>query len=322
MRYQWLIVHRTKVAVTALMTAALIVSAHSGAPADAKQTSASRPEPASTAFCDGANHCFALETVNDNSNACNEIMGINDNDTIVGLYYSASQGCASPASSPSYSDFAALASPTPYTMPTPTLPTYPSFGPLSDGNTNISLQGLSTGIISQNFKNTYMVGYWLPNFCSNWCGVQYVNGTWTPVLDPYQGTGKCAITEVMAVNDSRMGVGFYEKNTGNSCTQHAFEYYPSNDLNNDLTYVDLSPPGGGNAAATSISQLGDVVGYVTQGSATSGWLYSDLKYYPINCCGSTGAYNTYPEAVNFSQGVAGYYVGNGTQSCNHYGFLT
>ena len=94
--------------------------------------------------------------------------------------------------------------------------------------------------------------------------------------------------KVMAVNDSRMGVGFYEKNTGNSCTQHAFEYYPSNDLNNDLTYVDLSPPGGGNAVATSISQLGDVVGYATQGSATSGWLYSDLKYYPINCCGSTG----------------------------------
>jgi len=172
------------------------------------------------------------------------------------------------------------------------------------------IEGLATGHSGPTFTNVYMVGYsYAPMGCTTWCGVQNANGStkqWTTIADP--SAGSCGVTEVMAVNDSRMGVGYYLKPTSAGCVQQAFEYYPAT-VGSSITYVDIDPTvnPGEPSIATGISPLGAVVGVsIGTGGSTSGWLYTDRKYYSIQ--GPTTATSISPEGVNLSYGVAGYYV--------------
>jgi hypothetical protein len=319
MRFQWWDLLRTKLPIVGVIILAVIVGTRSGVAVRAED-GASRPRPASTHFClSTGTYCFDFETVDATGTGhCNAVTGINDAEQIVGTYYPVSNGsCSSTGSkgSATYQSYAAAPSQetTMYTSPAP----YPSpFTSESDNGASTVLQGLATGQAGQNFKNVYMVGYGFPSGCSQSCGVQNVNGNgqqWTTISDP--GAASCGVTQVMAVNDSHIGVGFYLKSTLSGCTKQAFEYYPSTVAANGVNYVDLNP-GPGASIATGISPLGAVVGYsIGKGGAATGWLYADRKYYTIN--GPTSSASIYPEGVNFSDGVVGYYVENSSTN----GFL-
>ncbi|HEV3090628.1 MAG TPA: hypothetical protein VGX91_04190 [Candidatus Cybelea sp.] len=202
--------------------------------------------------------------------------GINDEGVIDGAYSSGSV----------YGGFAAAPSKTPDT----TLNPYTTFAAESDGTRNTYLSGLDNGT-GRNVNSEFMAGYAAGSGGYPQGVVLRGSGGWTGLIsDPSQGSGTCAVTEVLGINDSRMGVGFYDTGSGSGpCTEHAFEFYSNVGLTTPYTFVNLTPtdPFGcsqsaTSAAATGINVLGDVVGYVTctTGSSplTAAWMYRQLKY--------------------------------------------
>jgi hypothetical protein len=344
MRYPWLVARRTVLLAISLVAAAVALVAGSGNAVDAKQTSSSRSAPA-TSSCYG-DVCFEL--VNPEPSECNEITGINDFEDIIGVYYTCPVGTNV---TPYYYSVAAPPSPEP-THPYGTLPPYPTFTPDSDGSVSTFLQGLGNGAGGKLLKGLEMVGYTQATSCNPACLlltqgviVQDNNSgkpTFTSIQDSEQGTGACANTVVGGVNAPGIGVGSYEieNPSGSGCVWRSFEFYcPANATctsSGEYDYVDIpSPPPPSSTSvgsatswtATSINDLGDIVGTVTfSGSSTTfGWLYADLNYYTFQIGSGSTYYNTYPEGINVGDGsgqdgVAGYY--NNASGNDATGFLT
>lgn len=286
---------RTSLVILSFMITALAVSlstrasvnAHPGAPI----------HRASTSNCIGVGQglCWYIQTVDFGTNTNNYVTGINDSSAIVGAY----------GSSNAYHSFWA----TPHPNPTG----YTTFTPENYSNYNTFLEGLDNG---GQLSNVRMAGYAVRPFCDSQCtplGVVDDKGMWKTIQDPSQGSGPCAVTEVLAINDASMGVGYY---LNTSCKPQAFEFYPDANGDGNFTYVDFSPsppPGQGylSSTANGITVQGDVVGTVTYGSTaqpqTAAWYYSELKYYWFQIK-ATSSYNTSGNGINFNDRVVGDYV--------------
>lgn len=188
------------------------------------------------------------------------------------------------------------------------------------------LQGLSNGDLMQ----AYDVGYAMLSSCgSSYCpesGLVYnprnantSNHGWTTITDPNQGAYSCAVTQVLGINGSRMGVGFYEKNAANGCAQQPFEFYQINGQG-QYYYVDLTPPPSVNgepvtgATANGIDDSGDVAGTLTTfGGQTYGWYYSELGYYVFSIANDATA----ALGINVDSGIVGDYI----DGPNTYGYV-
>jgi hypothetical protein len=235
-------------------------------------------------------------TVDDNSTYNNYVTGIENDYIIVGAYS---------ADGVNFHSF--YASPYPEGPP----PKYPTFTQENDSPPYAStfLQGLND---NASLATTYQVGY-VGNACGSCAGtlgVTYENNMWTTIQDPNAvSCGK--VTQVLAINDTQQGVGFYLKLKGTTCVQQAFEFYPNS---NGYTYIDFSPsppPGSGqtySSTANGINTQGDVVGTVTYGSPSqlhnALWYYSELKYYAFR----NGSQETFGRGINFNDNVVGDYV--------------
>lgn len=288
--------------------AALAVTSHSGAAVNGHHGSLVERIPSPT--CSPlSSPVYCYEIVNENSNDFNYVTGIDNSQQIVGAYSSSSGG--------SYTSF--IGEPqtvtqnnlTPYTLTTE-----------KDGSYSTYLAGLDDGSSS----NAYQVGYVVEGSAT--LGALLHSGIWSTIQEPNQGTGSCAVTEVLSIFDQRIAVGFYETNgTGATCIKHAFEVYSNSSFSSPYTFVDLTPtdPSGStltvtSSMATGINILGDVVGNVTwsvgSGTQTGGWIYRSLKYTTFcyagasvrttsGCNTTSNPYPTYANGLNFSDVVVG-----------------
>lgn len=314
--------------VTVALVAALVVAPRSGVALSAGHGVPLITPTTSPATCpppsgNGPPYCYEIVTYTPGPNF---ITGINVDGVIVGAYTNGN----------SYSSFAA----TPSQKPINSLLPYTTFAPERD-IFNTYLGGLDDGNGNGNNVTTeFFAGYVANSLNAGTKGAIFnpgnttSGGGWSLYQEPNQATsGSCAVTEVLAINDSRIGVGFYETNptSGSAgCVKHAFEFYGINkNIQGPLTYVDLTPndPFGcaqdaTSSVATGISPLGDVVGSVscnTSSSAqTAAWIYKDLKYttfcYPAITCTTTSEPATYANGINFSHTVVGDYTdSNGHQ---------
>lgn len=251
---------------------------------------------------------FTFYTVNDKPNKNNYVTGINSSNDIVGAYDDSGTYYSFFATPPSSTTFNYTFQSQQYSSGTPLYSTF--------------MQGLT-----DNASNPHEVGYAVQSNCLT-CptlGLVYHSGSgspWTVITDPHQGTTPCNLTVVLGMNDSRAGVGYYEKNTTSGCTQQAFEFYcpeQGNTCNGPYQYFDMSPLGPGSAkpmssSASGINGLGDVTGTLTMSNGQMyGWFYAELKYNYF----SIGSFNTYSRGINFDDTVVGSYTNNGTT----YGFL-
>lgn len=323
MRFSVAPVSRAMLVAFPFIVAALVVVPRSGAAGNGFPLTTPTTDPTICPSYTSAqlSYCYEIVTYTSGSNYVN---GINDAGVIDGAYSNGSV----------YGSFAA----TPVATPNMTLNPYTNFTSESDGSRNTYLYGLDNGT-GKNFNSEFMPGY-AAGAGGRPQGVVLLgsSGQWSGLIhDPNQAnSGPCAITEFLAINDSRMGVGFYDTGSTSPCIQHAFEFYSNVSLSPPYTFVDLTPtdPFGCTQSATSseatgISTLGDVVGYVTctSGSSprTASWIYRQLKYtafcYTKNStatsCGAN-AFSTYANGINFSDVVVGDYTDN---SNNQHGFI-
>ena len=311
---------RATLPVIVLVTAAagLAVTSRSGAAVNARYRAPLHPLATSTC-APTVTYCY--EIVNYSLNGINEnytyVTGINNSQEIVGAYSGGSGGpYASFLGTPKMSTQLQLS---PYNLSTPE----------QDGSMSTYLASLT--------DDTYQVGY-TGQVDQTVGAVLFPSGTWGSLQDPHQGTGLCAVTEVLGIFDSRIAVGFYEKNsaTGTGCIQHAFEVYSDKKFSTPYTFVDLTPtdPSGStsdviSSAAAGVNILGDVVGTVTwKNSAgtfqTGAWIYKDLKYTTFcyggtmelttSSCNSSPPYPTYANGIDFSDVVVGNFTKNGHQN--------
>ncbi len=145
-----------------------------------------------------------------------------------------------------------------------------------------------------------------------WCGTNRCE--WTFFVDPNQGTGNCAVTEVTGLSDQSLVVGYYEQGASNCGTQ-AFEAYYTQ---SGEYYADFSVPGAdaNTTEATGMNEEGEAVGIAQFNGHLAGWYYRAAEY-----CTDIAAPNataTYPMGVNWQDQVVGYYI-DGSQ--NTHGFM-
>jgi hypothetical protein len=321
MRFSVLLVKRAMLVTSIFLVAALAAAPRSGAAIGAGKglpltTPTTDPTVCPSYTSAELSYCYEIVAYTSGSNY---VTGINDFGVIDGAYSSGSV----------YGGFAATPSQTPDT----TLNPYTTFTGESDGTRNTYLDGLNNGT-GKNVNSEFMAGYAAGSGGHAQGVVLRGGGGWTGLIsDPaQQSSGQCAVTEVLAINDSRMGVGFYDTGSASPCTQHAFEFYSNVGLTTPYTFVDLTPtdpfgcsPSATSSVATGISTLGDVVGYVscTTGSSplTAAWFYRQLEYSTfcytpnvtaVSC--NANSRSTYADGINFSDDVVGYYTdGSGNQ---------
>jgi len=137
---------------------------------------------------------------------------------------------------------------------------------------------------------------------------------WTFMVDPNEGSGQCAVTQVTGLGGLNMVVGYYQQGAS-SCGTQAFEGY----YNSSGTYfADFSVPGADSntTEATGMNEEGETVGVAQFNGHTAGWYYKEAEY-----CTDLSAPNskaTYPTGVNWQDQVVGYYVDS---SQNTHGFM-
>jgi hypothetical protein len=305
MRRLRLAVSRKGLAATNLSIGALLIALTLSSMAVASATTGS-----SSLHANSGSSGFTFYTVNvdGKSTKNNYVTGINSSNDIVGAYLD----------SGTYYSF--LGIPT-----TPSAFTYNwTSEQYSDGTPLYStfLQGLT-----DHANTPHVVGYAVQSLCLT-CptfGLTYLigqSGPPTVITDPKQGTTPCNVTEVLGINNSRMGVGYYETNTASGCAQQAFEYYcpeQGDTCTGPYQYFDLNPLGPNSAkpassVASGINGLGDVTGTITMSNGqTYGWFYAELRYNYF----SIGTNNTFGRGINFDDYVVGSYTNNGVT----YGFL-
>lgn len=167
------------------------------------------------------------------------------------------------------------------------------------------------------------------NLTCTTCGVMHYNrgvgtgynsgcGTatclWTFFQDPNEGTGPCAVTEVLGLATSALAVGYYLQGAS-SCGSQAFEV-TFGILG--AVFVDFDVPGAdpNTTEATGVNEKGQAVGTAEFDGASEGWYFDDALYSTkLAVPGSSG---TYPMGVNWQGQVVGYYT-DGQE--NTHGFL-
>jgi hypothetical protein len=323
MRFSPLSISRTMQVVIVFIIAAVAATPPSGATAKPGHGSQLRPLTSPTSSCgpSSSDQIYCYEIVDYNSSDNNYVTGINNHQDIDGAYNTGGG---------SYGSFAATNANSANAL-TP----YTTFTPESDGSLSTYLSGLDDGS-GGSIPSLFQVGYVVQPLLSETEGAVLNSGTWTLMRDLNEGGGTCAVTHLVAIFDSRIGVGFYETSSGTTCIKHAFEVYSNQNFTSPYTFVDLTPtdPSGSTTDVTSsvangINILGDVVGTVTwtngKGTAqTGGWIYRDLQYTTFcyagggttTSCSSSSAAPTFANGINFSDVV----VGNYTDQYGQHGF--
>ncbi|MBV9718719.1 MAG: hypothetical protein JOZ77_05340 [Candidatus Eremiobacteraeota bacterium] len=226
---------------------------------------------------------FKFTTVDDPNSETNAVTGINQLSKIVGIY-GGGEGSSIPET---------------YTSQPP----YTKFRSEND-------PGAQGTVATSLSSNKIVAGYVIdPNNLGGTWGFVRIQGLWTLLEDPNEGTGNNAITEILGINDSEQAVGFYTNSTGVSV---AFELAVPTE-----TYTDLTPPEAQNSYATGIDGKGNIVGWeTTSGSVSaSSFFLQTGTYYPLSYPGST---QTKALSLNWQDEVVGNYV---DRSGDTHGFM-
>lgn len=159
---------------------------------------------------------------------------------------------------------------------------------------------VATSIVSG--ASQTIVGGWVinpPQLPGIWAFVQ-INGLWTIFRDRKGGRGSDTATEILGVNDAGFGVGYFINTYGNNVPVV---------INIPLeTFTALKPPGYLTAAATGINNFGDIAGWETDSSRTTGFFERIGKYYTL---AHAKAKATYALGINSSDQIVGYYTDSG-----------
>jgi hypothetical protein len=137
---------------------------------------------------------------------------------------------------------------------------------------------------------------------------------WTFMIDPNEGTGKCAATDVLGLAGANIVVGYYQQGSS-SCQMQAFEgYYTTN----GEYFADFIVPGAdaNSTQATGVNEEGAAVGTAQFNGRHEGWFYDDATY--CTKIAAPNATETYPLSINWENNVVGYYVDSDQHS---HGFL-
>lgn len=137
---------------------------------------------------------------------------------------------------------------------------------------------------------------------------------WAFLQDPNEGTGACAVTEVLGLATANLVVGYYLQGAS-SCGSQAFE---ATLTASGATFVDFNVPGAdpNTTQATSVNQKGQTVGTAEFKGFPGGWYYDDATYTTkLIVPDSTG---TYPIGINWQGQIVGYYTDD---QQNTHGFL-
>ncbi len=190
---------------------------------------------------------FKYATVDDPNSHVNQVTGINQRGKIVGWY---GVGSASTI-------------PVSYTS----LPPYAKFK-------GENLPG-AQGTVATSISSTHTIGGYVldPNGLGGTWGFVQIKGLDSLIGDPNEGSGSNAVTEILGVSDSGQAVGFY---VNSSNAQVAFQL----DIQYQ-TYTDLAPPGAINAEATGINNRGNITGFQTSSSGTSGFYVQNGTFYQV-----------------------------------------
>ncbi len=137
---------------------------------------------------------------------------------------------------------------------------------------------------------------------------------WTFFQDPNEGTGACAVTEVLGIAATDIVVGYYKPKM-RGCGTQAFEAYVGPD---GESFADFHVPNADpyTTKATGENEKGNVVGTALFGGVTKGWYYVDASYCTRLMAPRSTA--TYPLGINWEDQIVGYYV-DGQQ--HTHGFL-
>ncbi len=233
------------------------------------------PATASLARPPGASSGFTFTTVDDQADSFNEVLGINDGAKLTGFYGSGS-------SSDSSVGYIVVA---PYGQNNFRPESYPG--------------ALDTELTGLNDKRTF-VGFYRDSQ-NDVRGLVLVGGIWTNYKHPHGMPKGKSVTELLGVNNSDIAVGFYTDSSG---VNEAFTL----DI---LTghYRPLSPPGGDNAVATSISGRGDIVGYLQKQGHSVGFLLRRGAYTEFSYPGATDTkflgVTVYDQIVGLYSGSSG-----------------
>ncbi len=124
----------------------------------------------------------------------------------------------------------------------------------------------------------------------------YTGGIWTSYRDP-KARGDGGTTKILGLNDSGVGVGFYQLGSASG----SFEVNIARD-----NFQGLNPRGGSDAIAAGINSNGDIVGYLTESSGTvAGFLRKNGTYTNFSYPGSA---STEFLAVTAHDYIVGSYV--------------
>lgn len=158
--------------------------------------------------------------------------------------------------------------------------------------------------------SNYIVGGWtvtkLFGGTQTWMFVDD-HSIWTIYKDHNGPQGNGMVDELLGINDSNIGVGFYQNTTG---TDQPFQVTILT-----KTFVALHPPNAVSAQATAINGKGDIAGWETLSSGENvGWILLNGKYYNFSAPNSTG---TQALSLNWQDQVAGTF----TDSKGTHGFV-
>ena len=189
---------------------------------------------------------FTFTTIDDQTDPTfNEVLGLNNEGKLAGFYGNGSAG-----------------------HPNRGYVVYHPYGQNNFRNVNYP-SAADTQVTSVNNKKA-VAGFYVDGNGSTF-GFVYTGGIWSSYEDPHAAKGKGSVTEIFAINDASLAVGFYKDKSGK---RNAFE------VNVPMgTYQGIRPPGGNNAVATGITGRGDVAGYMTNASGvTVGFLLRQGAY--------------------------------------------
>jgi len=185
------------------------------------------------------------------------------------------------------------------------LPPYSLFVPI----VYTSALGTYVTSLSASASNPIFAGYVIspPQLIGTW-GFVDINLIPTLLKDHKEGKGSNAVTEVLGINDSQFGVGFYKGPSGTD-----------NPVVIDIASVgwtQLNPPGmTGGGAATGINSLNHIVGWAKKHKKVMGFLLRAGTYYTIAYPQATA---TEARGVTTNDQIVGYYTDT---KGNKHGFI-